>query len=321
MKLFEHEDFGQLITLAREHHEAQGVQLPEQFIEKDYYLTEALRLIAGRFPHEVIFKGGTSLSKGWGLIQRFSEDVDIFLNPDAFDPPLSKRGIDRTLKEMRDFVESHPALTYDRRANPRKGFGRQDFFVYMPRYEEIAAVAPTIFVESGIGSGTEPTETVPLQSFVGRFLTDTGQSVNADDEGPFTMKLLHFRRTFVEKLFTVHKIIAAFEKGGPPLGTHARHYYDLYQLGQQIEVREMLQSDEYATIKGDYDRVTKEFFPTRYVPPENMSFANSNAIFPTGQLRSKIIADYSDQCGRLCYGPVPSWSEVEGLFNGLRPYL
>ena len=63
-------------------------------IEKDYYVTEALRIIAGA-SDKVIFKGGTSLAKGWNLIQRFSEDIDIFLDPAAFDPALGKRGIDR----------------------------------------------------------------------------------------------------------------------------------------------------------------------------------------------------------------------------------
>ena len=56
-------------------------------------------------PH-VIFKGGTSLSKGWGLIQRFSEDIDIFLDPTAFEPLLGKKGIDRELKRLRQELEA-----------------------------------------------------------------------------------------------------------------------------------------------------------------------------------------------------------------------
>ena len=73
-------------------------------IEKDYYVTEALRVIAATAGDKVIFKGGTSLSKGWNLIQRFSEDIDIFLDPLAFSPPLGKRAIDRELKKLRDAV-------------------------------------------------------------------------------------------------------------------------------------------------------------------------------------------------------------------------
>ena len=73
-------------------------------IEKDYYVTEALRIIASAAGDTVIFKGGTSLSKGWNLIQRFSEDIDIFLDPTAFQPALGKRAIDRELKKLRDAI-------------------------------------------------------------------------------------------------------------------------------------------------------------------------------------------------------------------------
>ena len=76
MRLFEHPDFDQVILQAAEH-----FQLRPGIIEKDYYVTEVLRIIAAAAGDKVIFKGGTSLSKGWNLIQRFSEDIDIFLDP------------------------------------------------------------------------------------------------------------------------------------------------------------------------------------------------------------------------------------------------
>jgi hypothetical protein len=62
-------------------------------------VTEALRAIADAAGDKVIFKGGTSLSKGWNLIQRFSEDIDLFLDPLAFEPPLGKNAVDRPLKK------------------------------------------------------------------------------------------------------------------------------------------------------------------------------------------------------------------------------
>ena len=75
------------------------VHLGRVIIEKDYYVNEVLRVISATAGDRVIFKGGTSLSKRWGLIQRFSEDIDIFLDPLAFQPPLGKNGIDRELKQ------------------------------------------------------------------------------------------------------------------------------------------------------------------------------------------------------------------------------
>ena len=73
MKLFEHPDFEQAILQAAEHFRGQGLR--PAIIEKDYYVTEALRVIAASAGDKVIFKGGTSLAKGWNLIQRFSEDI------------------------------------------------------------------------------------------------------------------------------------------------------------------------------------------------------------------------------------------------------
>jgi hypothetical protein len=110
MKLFEHPDFEQAILRATEHFDNHGLRAA--IIEKDYYVTEALRLIATTAPDKIIFKGGTSLAKGWNLIQRFSEDIDIFLDPLAFKPRLGKNAIDRELKKLRDTVGSHAALTF-----------------------------------------------------------------------------------------------------------------------------------------------------------------------------------------------------------------
>ncbi len=77
MKLCESADFRDAILAAKEHFANFG--LTEAFIEKDYYVTEALRIVATQWSTQVIFKGGTSLSKGWKLIERFSEDIDLFL--------------------------------------------------------------------------------------------------------------------------------------------------------------------------------------------------------------------------------------------------
>jgi predicted nucleotidyltransferase component of viral defense system len=110
VKLFEHADFAQAVIRAAEHFRPRGLR--EAIIEKDYYVTEALRIIEREAGGKVIFKGGTSLSKGWNLIQRFSEDIDIFLDPTAFAPPLGKKAIDRELKKLRDAVGKHPALTF-----------------------------------------------------------------------------------------------------------------------------------------------------------------------------------------------------------------
>jgi hypothetical protein len=88
-----------------------------------------LRVIATTSGVKVIFKGGTSLVKGWNLIQRFSKDIDIFLDPTAFEPPLGKRGIDRELKKLSEAIGSHPALTFAKSESTTiAAFGRNDLF-------------------------------------------------------------------------------------------------------------------------------------------------------------------------------------------------
>lgn len=152
MKLFEHPDFEQAILRAAEHFRER--RLRPAIIEKDYYVTEALRVIAASTGDRVIFKGGTSLAKGWNLIQRFSEDIDIFLDPLAFQPGLGKRAIDRELKKLRDSVGAHPALTFvARESQTIGGFGRSDRFSYAQRFGGPGEVAPRVFLEAGTASG------------------------------------------------------------------------------------------------------------------------------------------------------------------------
>jgi hypothetical protein len=167
----------------------------------------------------------------------------------------------------------------------------------------------------------EPTERVPIQSYVAQFLAQNGITLGADDEAPFEMRLLHFRRTFVEKMFAIHGKVEAFKNAGQPIGSYARHYYDLFCLVQRPEVLAMLRSEEYAAIQADYDRISTQHFPKSYVPPPEMSFAKSDALFPSGALRAAIAADFEAQCRILCLGPSPTWDEVETRFADVRSLL
>ena len=320
MKLFEHPDFEQAIIRAAEHFRPRGLR--EAIIEKDYYVTEALRIIEQEAGGRVIFKGGTSLSKGWGLIERFSEDVDIFLAPTAFDPELGKNAIDRELKKLRDAIAAHPALTFvAKESQTIGGFGRNDRFEYVQKFAGTGDIRNRVLVEAGSASGREPTERIRLQSYVGQYLQETGVSLGADDEGPFEMRLLHFRRTFVEKMFAIHGKVDAYKTTGREIGGYARHYYDLYCLAERPEVIATLSSDEYEVIKADYDRISREHFDKSYVPPPGMSFARSDALFPSAELGAVLAAEFEKQCRVLCFGAFPKWDEVQARLESIRELL
>lgn len=320
MRLFEHPDFDQAILQAADHFKSQGLR--PAIIEKDYYVTEVLRIIAATVGDKVIFKGGTSLSKGWNLIQRFSEDIDIFLDPLAFEPLLTKRGIDRELKNLRNAVAAHPALQFvPEESQTIGGFGRNDRFSYRQLHSGPGEVANRVLLEAGAASGREPTANVELRSYLGQFLQENGATLGAEDEVSFPMRLLHFRRTFVEKLFAIHSKVEILKRDGRALGSYARHYYDLFQLSSRPEVLEMLGSIEYGEIKQDYDLISRTHFPDSYFYPDQMSFANSDALFGTGKLSSAIGNEYEGQCEVLCFGSHPSWNTVQARFLELRNLL
>lgn len=320
MQLFQHPDFEQAILRAADHFRKR--KLRPAIIEKDYYVTEALRTIAATSGDKVIFKGGTSLAKGWNLIERFSEDIDIFLDPRAFQPTLGKNAIDRELKKLRDAVGRHPALSFvQNESQTIGGFGRNDRFSYAQKFGGPGEIANRVLVEAGTASGREPSAVIELRSYLSQYLLETNVSLGTQDETAFSLRLLHFRRTFVEKMFAIHSKVEILKRDRQPLGSYARHYYDLFQLSGHPEVQTMLRSAEYATIKADYDQISRAHFPRSYFFPEGMSFAHSDALFPSHELAATIGPEYEAQCLMLCYGSYPSWDSVQERFLSIRDVL
>ena len=320
MKLFEHPDFEQAIIHAAEYFNSPGMR--ESIIEKDYFVTEVLRIINQTSGDKIIFKGGTSLSKGWNLIQRFSEDIDIFFDPKTFDPHLGKNAINRELKKLRQAIEKYPGLKFiEEESRTIGGFGRSDYFEYVQRLSGAGDIRNRVLVEVGTASGREPTESIKLQSYLGQFLQEQGISLGADDESSFEMMLLHFRRTFVEKMFAIHAKVESFKKTGLGIGGYARHYYDLFCLAKRPEVLQMLRSNEYEEIKNDYDKISSEYFSANYIPPDEMSFQKSDALFPSTQLASILGQEFEKQCRILCFGESPTWKQVQLTFNEIKELL
>jgi hypothetical protein len=182
-------------------------------------------------------------------------------------------------------------------------------------------VANRVLLEAGTASGREPTTVVELRSYLVQFLEETKTSLGADDEGRFPLRLLHFRRTFVEKMFAIHGKVEILKRDKTPLGTYARHYYDLFRLAAHAEVIAMLKSGEYTEIKKDYDAISREYFSKSYFYPEGMSFAKNDALFPSPELAKITGLEYEGQCKLLCCGPYPTWEEFQARFLGIRDLL
>jgi hypothetical protein len=244
-------------------------------------------------------------------LERFSEDLDLFLNPESFNPPLTARGIDRELKRLRDAVALHPGLTYEpEESRTIGGLGREDVFRYTSRFAEIPGIPTTVKFEAGIQSGAFPVETVMISSFAADRLKERGLGSVAEDLEPFPMSLLHFRRTFVEKLFTVHGKVGRLKSEGERLRRGARHYADLYVLAGRPEVLTMIESAEYLQIRTDYDQKSIRFFKNRYRPPNDLRFSASDAIFLPGELRALVEEDYYADVRLLFRDELPSFDAV-----------
>jgi len=104
-----------------------------------------------------------------------------------------------------------------------------------------------------------------------------------------------------------------------PLGRDARHYADLATLANTPDVKQMLASEEYAVICRDYDEKSKDFFAKYYRPPDGLLFRDSPALFPSDELRAKLVPEYERECGRLFpRGEFPPFDLVLDRFREIR---
>lgn len=304
-------------------------QVAEAWIEKDYYLTEVLRIIAHVYPTQSMLKGGTSLSKGWQLLDRISEDIDLFVDPAEFPAGPNKKmigakTIDKKFSALKAAIAGHPALTHDLvDKHVVGGFGRDDRFAYPSIFAGgLLTITPSVLVEAGIQSGNYPVETRTIRSLVGDYLERQGRQDIAEDTGGFDLRVLHFRRTFVEKMFAIHGKVERFRRDGERVGRGSRHYADLYVLAEKDEVLQMLKRAEYEEICKDYDEKSRRYFANSYRPPRGLRFHDSPALFPDADLRRELERDYNADVGPLFFAEqFPSFSDVLARIEGLRASL
>jgi hypothetical protein len=324
LRLFESQAFPELLHAAAKHHASrpESRRLTAHAIEKDYYITEALRTVQALLGDASVFKGGTSLSKGWGLVHRFSEDVDIFIDPLAFTPPLGGKAMRSQMRRLIDAIAASASLA--RRSKPahaQRGIARTEYLRYESVLPGPASLRPEVCLAAGIASGREPWERRSIRSYLGEFAASEGVGLVSPDLVAFEMKLLHFRRTFVEKLFAIdHAVAAALEKGGL-IGPRARHYFDLAALAVQPEVRTMLEGSEYRRIIRDCVEIDRRFYRRAARDPQAWSFRQSPALFPSARLSAALRSEYETQCDLLCFGAYPPWPEVLARLEALRQHL
>src|SRR5208337_167599 len=118
---------------------ASALGIPAPIIEKDYYLTRALFFLSRDHAGRFLLKGGTSLTKGWDLLDRFSEDLDLLLKVESEGRPLSKGERERRLKSMCATISGAPGFsTAQGRFPVETGVHRTAEFIYPGSVEDLA---------------------------------------------------------------------------------------------------------------------------------------------------------------------------------------
>ena len=194
-------------------------------IEKDYYVTLLLKRITEKCP-DIIFKGGTSLSKCFKIINRFSEDIDIGLNADK-----ATEGMRKNLKSS--IKEAIEELSFEL-DNPTDIYTRSYYNKYQIKYpvsETTAFIKPYLYVETAIFMKPFPFETREADTYVYRFLKEQNQEQIIEQYGlnPFSIKVQTLDRTFIDKMFALGDYYLTGKTKG-----YSRHLYDLYKIMPEI---------------------------------------------------------------------------------------
>ena len=198
--------------------------IPQQHIEKDFWITEALRGVANASRDtecSVIFKGGTSLSKAYRLIERFSEDVDLL----AILPNGSPKARNAILKRIVAGAESATGIEGNLDlASVTRGEKRSVRLKY-PTALESTGLRSSVLIEIGTHGGALPFVRRPVQSLIAEYAERAGLDADFEEIEPVSLLVLEPARTLVEKLMILHH--AATEGDSKRRRDTARHYYDV----------------------------------------------------------------------------------------------
>ncbi|MCY3557095.1 MAG: nucleotidyl transferase AbiEii/AbiGii toxin family protein [Chloroflexi bacterium] len=217
---------------------------PTYLLEKDLWVVYSLQaLLRTEFADDLTFKGGTSLSKGYDVIRRFSEDVDITYDIGAIAPDLSAMTGDEVLpdtpsqankwskrirKRVEDWAATEILPVIAGELQRLSTFAairaeRDSLHVeYQPLFEGSDFVRPEVRIEFGARSTGEPRERRAISCDADRAMPKLTFPVVR----PMVMRP---ERTFWEKATAVHVFCVNTGKGGDRL---SRHWYDLVRLDE-----------------------------------------------------------------------------------------
>lgn len=340
---------GVLCAQAADWYATQGLRISANVIEKDFWVTEALRVVAkghkqaapshNTYPVNVraVFKGGTSLSKAYGLIDRFSEDIDVYLDisrqPGSATPGAQQAGknynapdftvgnsrVDTLMKQVAAGVATELGINQESWGTSRTGTKR-GFRLLYPRPEAAAPLAGQMkegVILELVRMGTpDPNASHELRSMLSHWAAMTGELALGDYEElqPFSIDVLAAERTLVDKLCILHDLGTAMS-ADPAKGTgyHARHYYDVHQLLSSPAVIQSLTAQQdlvsrYAKTAAAESAAARR--PSDNARPDT-GFADSPAF--RDEVIKQAQAEYAREMGNLGFGHFPDLDAVAAV--------
>jgi len=224
---------------------AQHLGIPEAYIEKDYWVSLVLKeLFTSKLSTQVVFKGGTSLSKCHSLIQRFSEDIDlaVFRIDDEADNQLTKR-----LKKIGKIVKNILPEKYIDGYTNKKGMIRKTVHKYEKVFEEdLGQVGNSIVIEASWLGTSVPFSKETVSSYIQDFITLDGPKnlLKKYELSSFDVQTLSVERTFCEKIMS----LVRFSLTGDPfenLPKKVRHIYDLHLMMKSEGIRSFFNKEDF----------------------------------------------------------------------------
>lgn len=299
--LHDRRDFDQLLTVLAN---ARGVA--PMLLEKDYWIMHSLwGLQAQGFVFEL--KGGTSLSKGFGVIHRFSEDIDIRIAPPADMDVKIGRNQDKPahIASRRAYYD---ALAQRIRIPGIDSVDRDTYFddekmrsagirlSYTTRAATLTGVKDGILLELGFDD-TAPNRPVTISSWALDFAIARG--VQVFDNRAVDVACYAPTHTFVEKLQTISTKYRRLAQAQEFPANFLRHYYDVYCLLGLQEIQDFMKLPEYQRRKVERFRSGDEL-----VIAKNPAFTLADSV-----QRGRFAREYH-KSSTLYYQGQPDFDEL-----------
>lgn len=288
--LHERRDFDQLLAVV-----ANDRGLDTMLVEKDYWIMHGLwGLQAQGFVFEL--KGGTSLSKGFGVIHRFSEDIDLHIEPPADMDVKTGRNQDKPA-HIASRQAYYDALARRIRIPGIDNVKRDTFFdddkmrsagirlSYTSRVATLAGVKDGILLELGFDD-TAPNRPVTISSWALDFAIDRG--VPVFDNRAMDVPCYAPTHTFVEKLQTISTKYRRLAEAQAFPANFLRHYYDVYCLLELQEVQDFMQTTAYHERKKQRFRSGDELVIARN-PAFTLSDSGQREVFAREYRKSSAL--------------------------------